>query len=263
MSPADSPTPAPSSLRRLQGKVAIVTGAAMGNGQAIAEAFAREGASILIADVAEETAAQTVANIERAGGAAKALRVDVRKAGDAATMVASAMASFGRLDILVNNAGVISRGDVLDVTEQDWDRIMNINLKGMFFCSQAAARHMVEHGGGNIINISSITAEAMDPVIVPYSVSKGGVRAMTKAMALALAKRGVRVNAIGPGPIYTNLNKDKLDVPENMAYVVSHIPMGRVGRPSDLTGTAVFLASDESAYITGITIYVDGGFLTM
>lgn len=263
MSTVDSKTAAPTtSLRRLQNKVAIVTGAATGNGQAIAEAFAREGASVLIADVAD-SAAETVANIERTGGIAQSLQADVRKTGDSARIVATAMASFGRLDILVNNAGVISRGDVLDVTEQDWDRIMDINLKGMFFCSQAAARHMVEHGGGNIINISSITAEAMDPVIVPYSVSKGGVRALTKAMALALAKRGVRVNAIGPGPIYTNLNRDKLDVPENLAYVVSHIPMGRVGRPSDLTGAAVFLASDESAYITGITIYVDGGFLTM
>jgi NAD(P)-dependent dehydrogenase (short-subunit alcohol dehydrogenase family) len=140
---------------------------------------------------------------------------------------------------------------------------MDINLKGPFFCSQAAARHMVKNGGGSIINIASIAAVAMDPVIVPYSASKGGLVSLTKGMALALAKRSVRVNAIGPGPIYTNLNRDKLDNPATMAMVEARIPMGRVGRPTDLAGAATFLASDESSYVTGITLFVDGGFLTM
>ncbi|MGH7709118.1 MAG: SDR family NAD(P)-dependent oxidoreductase [Vulcanimicrobiaceae bacterium] len=254
---------AATSLQRLYGKVAIVTGAATGNGQAIAQAFAREGASVLVADIAPDGAPETLNIIESAGGIAKALQADVRKADDAARMVEAALSWFGRLDIMVNNAGVIGRGDFLEVAEHEWDRIMDINFKGTFLCSQAAARHMVKQGSGNIINIASIAAESMDPVIVPYCASKGGVRALTKAMALALAKRGVRVNAIGPGPVYTNLNRDKLDNPETMAAVVAHIPMGRVGQPLDLTGAAVFLACDESAYVTGITLYVDGGYLTM
>lgn len=248
---------------RLQGKVAIVTGAATGNGLAIARAFAREGARVVIADIAAEMARQAADEIGGAGGQVVSMAVNVTKGQEVQRMIQGAVELFGSLDILVNNAGVIGRYDILDVTEDEWDRIMNVNLKGTFLPAQAAARQMVKQGGGNIINIASIAAESMDPAIVPYCASKGAVRTLTKGMALALAKRGVRVNAIGPGPIYTNLNRDKLDVPENMAAVVAHIPMGRVGRPDDLVGSAVFLASDESAYVTGITLYVDGGYLTM
>ena len=251
------------SLKRLQDKVAIVTGAATGNGLAIARAFVREGARVVIADVAAEMAEQAADEIGSTGGQVVSLAADITKLHDVQRMIQTTVELFGSLDILVNNAGVIGRYDILDVTEDEWDRIMNINVKGTFLCAQAAARQMVKQGSGNIINIASIAAESMDPVIVPYCASKGAVRTLTKGMALALASRGVRVNAIGPGPIYTNLNRDKLDVPANMAAVVLHIPLGRVGRPDDLVGSAVFLASDQSAYVTGITLYVDGGYLTM
>lgn len=263
MSNAAAETPTMPSPGRLQGKVAIITGAATGNGFAIAKAFAREGARVMIADVAAEQAKEAADVIMDDGGQASALSIDVTNAQDVQRMIQNTLELFGSVDVLVNNAGVIGRYDILDVTEAEWDRIMTVNLKGTFLCAQAAARQMVKQGQGNIINIASIAAESMDPVIVPYCASKGAVRTLTKGMALALAKRGVRVNAIGPGPIYTNLNRDKLDVPANMAAVVSHIPMGRVGRPDDLTGSAIFLASDESAYVTGITLYVDGGYLTM
>lgn len=249
--------------QRLAGKVAIVTGAATGNGLAIARAFAAEGASVVIADVATDLAQEEASKLKQQGVQALAVTVDVRKAADVHAMINSAVSALGGVNIIVNNAGVISRADILDVAEDEWDRLMEINLKGPFLCSQAAARYMVAHGGGAIINIASIAAVSMDPVIVPYSASKGGLCSLTKGMALALAKRGVRVNAIGPGPIYTNLNRDKLDNPATMSAVVARIPMGRVGRPDDLAGAAVFLASDESAYVTGITLYVDGGYLTM
>jgi NAD(P)-dependent dehydrogenase (short-subunit alcohol dehydrogenase family) len=140
---------------------------------------------------------------------------------------------------------------------------MDINLKGTFLCGQAFARHMKERGGGVIINIASVNAESVNPTTVHYCVSKGGVRTLTKAMALAMAQAGVRVNAIGPGPVYTNLSKDRLDDPQALAATLAHIPMGRVAQSSDLGGAAVFLASDDSAYVTGITLYVDGGWLTI
>ena len=248
---------------RLHGKVAIVTGAGSGNGKAIAEGFAREGARVVAADLLEESASATVRDIEKVGGAAKGIRIDVRNAADAQRMTDFALSAFGRLDVLVNNAGVISRSDFLELDEQEFDRIFAVNVKGVFLCAQAAARHMARHGGGNIINISSAIAESFDPVIVHYSASKGAVRSLTGAMALALARRGIRVNAIAPGPIYTNMNRDKLDVPENMAAVVAHVPLGRIGKTEDLVGAALFLAADESAWVTGTTIYVDGGYLTM
>jgi NAD(P)-dependent dehydrogenase (short-subunit alcohol dehydrogenase family) len=140
---------------------------------------------------------------------------------------------------------------------------MDINLKGTFLCSQAFARQMVKQGNGVIINITSVNAESLNPSTIHYCTSKGGARTLTKGMALALAKSGVRVNAIGPGPVYTNLSKDRLDDPQSLAATIAHIPMGRVAQSEDLAGAAVFLASDDAAYVTGITLYVDGGWLTM
>jgi glucose 1-dehydrogenase len=173
------------------------------------------------------------------------------------------MQEFGRVDILVSNAGVIGRYDFLEITEEEWDRVMDINLKGTFLCGQAFARQMVKQGSGVIINIASVNADSLNPTTVHYCTSKGGVRTLTKGMALALAKAGVRVNAIGPGPVYTNLSKERLDDPQALAATVAHIPMGRVAQSADLTGAALFLASDDSAYVTGITLFVDGGWLTM
>jgi glucose 1-dehydrogenase len=248
---------------RLQDRVAVVTGAAQGNGRAIAEAFAREGARTVIADISEVGARRAAQEIGRSGQASIGVYVDVTKSADVYNLLALTVKEFGGVDILVNNAGVIGRYDFLEISEAEWDRVMDINLKGTFLCGQAFARQMREQGGGVIINIASVNAESVNPTTVHYCVSKGGVRTLTKAMALALTRHGIRVNAIGPGPVYTNLSKDRLDDPEALAATLAHIPMGRVAQPGDLAGAAVFLASDESEYITGITLYVDGGWLTI
>jgi NAD(P)-dependent dehydrogenase (short-subunit alcohol dehydrogenase family) len=248
---------------RLKDRIAVVTGAAQGNGKAIAEAFAREGAQVVIADISEEVAGKTVQEFLDAGLRAKGMRVNVTKSAEINSLLQWTVKEFGRVDILVNNAGVIGRYDFLEITEEEWDRVMDINLKGTFLCGQAFARQMVKQGSGVIINIASVNADSLNPTTIHYCTSKGGVRTLTKGMALALAKAGVRVNAIGPGPVYTNLSKDRLDDPQSLAATVAHIPMGRVAQPADLTGAAVFLASDEAAYVTGITLFVDGGWLTM
>src|SRR6266700_2126673 len=189
--------------------------------------------------------------------------VNVTKSAEVNSLLQWTVKEFGRVDILVNNAGVIGRYDFLEISESEWDRVIDINLKGTFLCGQAFARQMKEQDGGVIINIASVNAESVNPTTVHYCVSKGGVRTLTKAMALAMAQAGVRVNAIGPGPVYTNLSKDRLDDPQALAATLAHIPMGRVAQSSDLAGAAVFLASDDSAYVTGITLYVDGGWLTI
>jgi NAD(P)-dependent dehydrogenase (short-subunit alcohol dehydrogenase family) len=248
---------------RLQDRVAVVTGAAQGNGRAIVEAFAREGARTVIADISEEGAWRAAKEIESFGQASIGVHTDVTKVADINNLLVQTIKEFGRIDILVNNAGVIGRYDFLEISESEWDRVLDINLKGTFLCGQAFARRMKEQGSGVIINIASVNAESVNPTTVHYCVSKGGVRTLTKAMALALAQAGIRVNAIGPGPVYTNLSKDRLDDPQALAATVAHIPMGRVAQPGDLTGAAVFLASDDSAYVTGITLYVDGGWLTI
>jgi NAD(P)-dependent dehydrogenase (short-subunit alcohol dehydrogenase family) len=248
---------------RLKNRVAIVTGAAQGNGKAIAAAFAREGARIVIADISEEKAVETAQTFLDAGLQARSMRVNVTKSAEVNNLLQWTVKEFGRVDILVNNAGVIGRYDFLEITEEEWDRVMDINLKGTFLCGQAFARQMAKQGSGVILNIASVNAHSLNPTTVHYCTSKGGVCTLTKGMALALAKAGVRVNAIGPGPVYTDLSKDRLDDPQSLAATVAHIPLGRVAQPVDLTGAAVFLASDEAAYVTGITLFIDGGWLTM
>ncbi len=248
---------------RLKDRIAVVTGAAQGNGKAIAEAFVREGAQVVIADISEEIAGKTMQEFLNVGLRAKSKQVNVAKSAEINGLLQWSVEEFGRVDILVNNAGVIGRYDFLEITEEEWDRVMAINLRGTFLCGQAFARQMVKQGGGVIINIASVNADSLNPTTVHYCTSKGGVRTLTKGMALALAKAGVRVNAIGPGPVYTNLSKDRLDDPQSLAATIAHIPMGRVAQPADLTGAAVFLASDDAAYVTGITLFVDGGWLTM
>ncbi len=232
---------------RLKDRVAVVTGAAQGNGRAFSEAFAEEGAHVLVVDIQREVAERTAQEI---GRGAIALAADVSLAADAVRIIEDSVSFFGRVDVFVNSAGVIGRFDFLEISEAEWDRVMNVNLKGTFLCGQAAARQMVTQGSGSIINIASVNAESLNPSTVHYCTSKGAVQTLTKGMALALAGRGVRVNAIGHDP-------------KVLRATLARIPMGRVAHPDDLKGAAIFLASDESAYVTGITLFVDGGWLTV
>lgn len=246
---------------RLKDKVAIVTGSGSGNGAAIAAGFAREGAFVVFADVNVEGAQAGAKAAIEAGGRALALRLDISDAASVAQCVETVLKECGTIDVLVNNAGVIGRGPFLEVTEQDWDRVMNVNAKGVFLCSQAVGKHMAAKGSGNIINITSFSAFLATPNVAHYGASKGAVNMLVKHMALDLAQYNIRVNAIAPGVIETNMNRDRLAAPEQRAASMQRILLGRLGRSEDLVGAAVYLASEESSYVTGCTINVDGGWM--
>lgn len=245
---------------RLTGKVALVTGAGGGNGAAIAAGMAREGAIVAFADIKTDGAEACAEAARDAGGQALSLQLDVTSAASVEAAVATLVEQFGRLDILVNNAGILTRNPFLALTEEEWDRVMAVNAKGPFLCGQAAARRMAGQKGGSIINISSFSASIALPNTVHYGASKGAVAMLTKHMALDLAEYGIRVNAIAPGVIETDMNRERLAVPEQRAATMQRILVGRLGRPDDLVGAAVFLASDESGYVNGSTITVDGGW---
>ena len=242
---------------RLKDKVAVVTGAAGGIGRAIAERFAAEGAKVVVADIDDKVGQATTQAI---GKGAIFVKADTGAKKDAEALVAAAVKAFGRIDILVNNAGIVHSADFLDVTEEDFDRVLRVNLKGYFLCGQAAARQMVKQGGGgNIINMSSVNAVLAIPNICSYVVSKGGVNQLTKAMSLALVDHGIRVNGIGPGSIATDLLKKVMVDDAARAKIMSRTPMARAGDPSEIASVALFLASDDASYLTGQTIYPDGG----
>jgi NAD(P)-dependent dehydrogenase (short-subunit alcohol dehydrogenase family) len=247
---------------RLAGKNAIVTGAGSGIGRAVALGFAREGAGVVVADVREDRIAETAAAIEAAGGTALPVQVDVSNRASVEAMVQAALARVERIDILFNNAGTTGRFSILDMPEEEWDRVLGVNLKGQFLVGQAVAKHMVERGGGSIINTSSQLAEgAANPDSSHYLASKGGSRMLTRGMAVDLAPHGVRVNALAPGVTLTNLTGRNPDnEPDWYQWVLTRIPMQRLGQPDDLVGACLFLASDDSLYVTGATIVVDGGY---
>ncbi len=244
---------------RLRGKVALVTGAQQGIGRGIALAFAREGADVGVNYLDDRGAAEKVAQeIQTAGRRAVLVRADVAQARDAQAMIAQVLAELGGLDVLVNNAGVYPRVPFLEMREIDWDLVLDVNLKGGFFCAQAAARVMIAGGRrGSVINLAS---QAIRGAVrgVHYSASKGGVVAMTRAMALELAPRGIRVNAIAPGltdtaqPRYGNSE-------EELAAMATAVPLGRMAQPDDIASVAVFLASDDARHVTGQTVHVNGG----
>lgn len=245
---------------KLSQKVAIVTGATQGIGLACAQRLVAEGAKVMLVDIKPEgeQAAVTL------GGQARFFAADVSQKADVDALVAATMREFGRIDILVNNAGVTCAADFLDVTEEDFDRVMRINLKSMFLCSQAVAREMVKQHSGCIINMSSVNAELAIPNQVPYVVSKGAINQLTKVMALNLVNHGIRVNGIGPGTILTELAKKAVMAsPESRQTILSRTPMGRCGEPEEVAAIAAFLASDDASYMTGQTIYVDGGRLAL
>lgn len=241
---------------KLANKTALVTGASQGIGLACAQRLVREGARVMLADVRLEVAAAA----EALGDAARFVVADVSQKSDVDALFAATIDAFGQLDILVNNAGVTHAADFLDLTEEDFDRVLRINLKSMFLCSQAAARDMVKRKSGCIINMSSVNAELVIPNQVPYVVSKGGVNQLTRVAAISLAQHGIRVNAIGPGTILTELAKQAvLGSPEARHTILSRTPLGRCGEPEEVAAIAAFLASDDASYITGQTLYADGG----
>src|SRR5215470_11793709 len=248
---------------KLDGKVAVVTGGARGIGLAIAKRYVAEGAEVVIADVDQasgEAAARAL------GAACRFIAADVGDATQAQRLIADAVAAFGSLDILVNNAGVVHGADFLELKEADFDRVLRVNLKGAFLTGQAAARRMVDEvkagrPPGAIVNMSSINAVLAIPNQVPYFVSKGGLAQLTKVMALSLAPYGIRVNAIGPGSIMTDILKSVATDREAKRRLLSRTPLGRIGEPDEIAAVAVFLAGPDSSYMTGQTVYADGGRL--
>jgi len=243
---------------KLANKVAIVTGATQGIGLACAQRLLAEGARVMLADVKPEGAAIAASM----GEGARFFEADVGQKADVEALVAATLEQFGRIDILVNNAGITHAADFLDLAEEDFDRVLRVNLKSMFLCSQAVARHMVGQGSGSIINMSSVNATLAIPNQVPYVISKGGVNQLTKVASLALAQHGIRVNGVAPGTILTELAKKAVMAsPEARRTILSRTPMGRCGEPEEVAAVVAFLASDDASYMTGETIAVDGGRL--
>jgi NAD(P)-dependent dehydrogenase (short-subunit alcohol dehydrogenase family) len=249
-------------MGRLEGKVALITGAASGMGKVAAILFAREGAAVVVSDVTDESGEATAGEIEASGGRAAYVHADVSRAADCEAMVAAAVERFGALHVLYNNAGVFpaNDGSVTDTDEDTWDLVMRINLKGVFLGCRYGIPAMIESGGGSIVNVASFVAlmGAATPQIA-YTASKGGVLAMTREIAVEFARKGIRANALCPGPIETPLLADLLADPARRERRLVHIPIGRFGQAEEIANAALFLASDESSFVTGSTFVVDGG----
>ena len=242
----------------LSGQVAVVTGANTGLGQAIAVALAAAGASIVA--VGRSSMDETEAAVREIGAGFHAIKADLGSIEPTKAIVDETVATFGKLDILVNNAGIIRRADAIDFTEADWDAVMDINLKSVFFLSQAAARHMFERGGGKIINIASLLSFQGGIRIPSYTASKSGLAGLTRLLACEWAGKGINVNAIAPGYFVTNNTTALREDRDRSAGILSRIPAGRWGDPAELGGAAVFLASSAADYVSGHLLYVDGGF---
>jgi NAD(P)-dependent dehydrogenase (short-subunit alcohol dehydrogenase family) len=244
----------------LTDKTVLVTGGSRGNGRAMALALAREGADVAINYRSHEAEAlSAVEEIRAMGRRSFAVQADTSNSAQVKAMVGRVMEEFGRIDVLLNNAGVLKRTPFLEISEEEWDWIIDVNLKGYFLVGQAVAREMVKVRRGVIINVSSLGQRIAMPSLTHYNASKGGVGQLTRQMALELAKYGIRVNAICPGLIETDMNRHNLADPEFRRSRLANTPLGIVGTPEDLGGIAVYLAGDESRYVTGSMFFVDGG----
>ncbi|MCB1021760.1 MAG: SDR family oxidoreductase [Bryobacterales bacterium] len=249
---------------RFQSKSALVTGSATGIGRAVAVRFAREGASVALNyyDTPPEETLQLCRQAQAESGAKGTLfpvQCDVSKEDQIVRMVAESIEALGGIDVLINNAGILKADPSEDLQAADFDKVLAVNLRGAFLCAREAIRHFLTRGGGVIVNNSSVHEIIPKPNFLSYSVSKGGLENLTRTLALEYADRGIRVNAVGPGAILTPMNDAWADDPEARAGVESHIPMGRSGRPEEMAAVFAFLASDEASYITGQTLYADGG----
>ena len=240
-------------------RVVLVTGASQGIGAACARRFAREGAHVVLADVDTDKGQALAAEL---GG--RFVRADVGDATDVGALVQDLMLAHGRIDVLVNNAGIFRAAEFLDISEADWDAVLRVNLKGSFLVGQAVAREMVKAGRGAIVNMSSVNATLTIPTIASYNASKGAINQLTRVMALALADKGVRVNAVAPGTIATELAaKAVLTSEDARARILSRTPMKRLGEPEEVADVVAYLASDAASYITGEIVVVDGGRMTL
>jgi 3-oxoacyl-[acyl-carrier protein] reductase len=246
---------------KLKNSVSIVTGGARGIGWAIAFAFIREGSKVAIVDIEAKEKMETVKkDLEKMGGEALFLSCDITKFSDVEQMVETVFQSFGRIDILVNNAGIIRRGTIETVAQEDWDRVIEVNLKGTFNCSKAVVEIMKRQGCGKIINISSIAGKLGDITSAPgYASSKAGIDALTKTLAMQLAKYHINVNAVSPHAIETEMSRQWSE--EKRREVIASIPLGRLGKPEDVAEAVLFLASEEASFITGEILDVNGGCL--
>ena len=252
---------------RLQGKVAAITGASQGIGLAIAQRFAQEGADIAFCYRSNKAGAdEVVAGIQKMGRKAAGFQYDVGSVSEGQKFIAGTAAQFGKIDILVNNAGLERRADFWNATEADFDAVLNVNLKGLFFITQAFVRNRMASDtaanakpGGKIINISSVHEELPFPHFASYCASKGGVKMLTRNLSIELAPLGITINSIAPGAIETPINKNLLNDPARLGALLQNIPLKRLGTPDDVASMALFLASPDSDYATGTTFFVDGG----
>jgi NAD(P)-dependent dehydrogenase (short-subunit alcohol dehydrogenase family) len=247
---------------RFAGQTAIVTGAGRGMGRAVALGLAAEGANVVVAEVDAASAKEVAGEIQKAGAGALAVNVDISSVADVRRLFEKAVAEFGGVDILVNNAGIGIAKPLVDYTEADWDKQLGVNLKGMFFATQEAARIMIPKRRGKIVNFASTAAFVSSSTPeTAYDISKGGVRQLTISVAAELAPYNINVNAVAPGTIMTDLTLRVLNTEEKMARASAKIPLGRLGKPEDMVGPVLFLCSGEANYVTGHVLVVDGGWL--
>src|SRR5215510_2261143 len=246
---------------RLTGKIALVTGSSLGIGRAIAERFAHEGADMVINYTRTPSGAEeALRNVEAAGRRGLIVKADLSKTTDVQNLVATAVEHFGRLDVLVNNAGIETHAPFWDVSEEEYDRVLNVNLKGVFFATQEMVRHLIKtKRPGKIVNISSVHEELPFPNFAAYCASKGGLKMLTRNLSVELGPLGITINSIAPGAIETPINTKLLNDPQKLGALLAQIPLARLGKPDDVAGLAVFLASDDADYVTGSTYFVDGG----